>query len=224
MKMKGWSVLVLGAMICVTPSEAQDPALVLADGGLQFPDGTVQLTAAAKGYAPVEDTGQKQCWDSHGDLVECSLTGQDGDLQKGVDWPTPRFSNNFNGTFTDNLTGLIWLQDAECFGLMTWQEALTAVLNFALGGRACQNYPAQFNLGWRLPNVKELTSLIDYGQVGLALPVGHPFIDVQLSWYWSSSSYVFAPNLAWEVFLYDGLVGVADKGDDDYVWPVRGGQ
>ena len=42
--------------------------------------------------------------------------GDDGALQKGVAWPNPRFTDNGNGTVTDNLTGLIWLKNANCFG------------------------------------------------------------------------------------------------------------
>ncbi len=40
--------------------------------------------------------------------------GDDGDFEMGVTWPGPRFTNNGNGTITDNLTGLIWLRDANC--------------------------------------------------------------------------------------------------------------
>ena len=36
--------------------------------------------------------------------------------KKGVAWPNPRFTDNGNGTVTDNLTGLIWLKNANCFG------------------------------------------------------------------------------------------------------------
>ena len=43
-------------------------------------------------------------------------TGDDGDLEKGVPWPSPRFTDNGNGTVTDNLTGLTWLEDANCDG------------------------------------------------------------------------------------------------------------
>ena len=39
--------------------------------------------------------------------------GDDGALQKGVPWPTPRFTDNGNGTVTDNLTHLIWLKNAN---------------------------------------------------------------------------------------------------------------
>lgn len=219
--MKLW-LYSLGVFVAAAAG-AQDPSLVLNDGGIQFPDGTVQLTAAAKSYAPVEDTGQKECWDQDGNPVNCPFTFQDGDFQAGVDWPTPRFSYNADGTVTDNLTGLIWLQDANCFGQKTWQPALDAVTALALGSVACQNYPAQLNLGWRLPNVKELTSLIDYGQLDPALPVGHPFVGVQSSWYWSSSSEVRVPSNAWRVSLHGGNVSVEIKGASSYVWPVRGG-
>ena len=52
-----------------------------------------------------------------------SATGDDGDLEKGVTWPSPRFTNNSNGTVTDNLTGLIWLRNANCFGQKAWATA-----------------------------------------------------------------------------------------------------
>src|SRR5918992_5748088 len=60
--------------------------------------------------APVEQTGQTQCWDTAGALIPCEGTGQDGDIQAGVAWPVPRFTDRGNGTVRDNLTGLIWLQ------------------------------------------------------------------------------------------------------------------
>ena len=88
-------------------------------GGFKFPDGTVQATAAAQGpaagTAPVEDTGQQGCWDTGGLETACSGAGQDGELQAGVNWPTPRFTDNGDGTVTDNLTGLIWLKLVTCF-------------------------------------------------------------------------------------------------------------
>jgi len=42
--------------------------------------------------------------------------GDDGDLQKCVAWPDPRFTDNGDGTVTDNLTGLIWLKEANHIG------------------------------------------------------------------------------------------------------------
>ena len=51
--------------------------------------------------------------------------GDDGDLEKGITWPNPRFTDNGVGTVTDNLTGLIWLKDANCFGPRDWSEAVS---------------------------------------------------------------------------------------------------
>jgi len=76
--------------------------------------------------APVVVTGQTQCWDPLGNPTACGGTGQDGEIQAGVPFPTPRFTDNSSGAVTDNLTGLIWLQNANCVGLQTWQNALHA--------------------------------------------------------------------------------------------------
>jgi hypothetical protein len=39
--------------------------------------------------------------------------GDDGDLQMGIAWPEPRFTDNEDGTVTDNLNGLMWTKDAQ---------------------------------------------------------------------------------------------------------------
>jgi hypothetical protein len=70
--------------------------------------------------AGVPRTGQVNCWDSQGHPVPCPGSGHDGDYQMGVEWPNPRFTDNGDGTVTDNLTGLIWLKDAACMDQMHW--------------------------------------------------------------------------------------------------------
>src|SRR6184192_2353013 len=40
----------------------------------------------------------------------------DSYLRRGVLWPDPRFTDNGNGSVKDNLTGLIWLKNSNCFG------------------------------------------------------------------------------------------------------------
>ena len=123
--------------------------------------------------APVPKTGQATSY----------ATGDDGEYQKGITWPNPRFTDNGDGTVTDNLTGLIWLEDANCIettypefdndeavgdlegtwkstagdGRVTWQHALDFVAGINDG-----TYP---NCGagatdWRLPNRFELESLL----------------------------------------------------------------
>lgn len=75
-------------------------------------------------------TGQKNCFNSKGNIVSCAATGQDGDQQQGVNWPNPRFSQNVNNTITDNLTNLVWPQDwnTSAIQLVTWQADRKSVV------------------------------------------------------------------------------------------------
>ncbi|HXE98165.1 MAG TPA: hypothetical protein VN642_17305, partial [Dongiaceae bacterium] len=59
-------------------------------------------------------TGQTLCYNNAGGVIPCAGTGQDGDKLAGTPWPNPRFTDNADGTVTDNLTGLIWLKNARC--------------------------------------------------------------------------------------------------------------
>jgi hypothetical protein len=74
----------------------------------------------------------------------------DGYYEKGVEWPNPRFRDNEDGTVTDNLTGLIWLKNANCFGSRTWNEAITDCNVLANG--QCGLTDGSGGGDWRLPN------------------------------------------------------------------------
>ena len=162
--------------------------------------------------APVPKTGQTVSYAS----------GDDGDLEKGVTWPSPRFTDNGDGTVTDNLTGLIWLKNANCFGARNWTQALSDANT--LNGGECGLGDGSSEGDWRLPNVRELQSLIDYGRYNPALPSGHPFTGVQSGNYWSSTTFAGGASYAWSVYLFDGSVTNGSKSSTSYVWPVRGGQ
>ena len=158
-------------------------------------------------------------------------TGDDGDLEKGVDWPSPRFTDNSDGTVTDNLTGLIWLKNANCFGTRTWATALSDANGLASG--SCGLTDGSIAGDWRLPNVRELHSLIHYGVDSLALPntagtgkwtSGDPFTGVQSASYWSGTTYAAYTSEAWYVALRYGDVRSANTSNSLYVWPVRAGQ
>jgi probable HAF family extracellular repeat protein len=150
--------------------------------------------------------------------------GDDGALQMGVPWPDPRFIDNGDGTVRDELTGLIWLENANCFGPRRWVDALTDCNNLASG--ECGLSDGSSAGDWHLPSIRELESLIDYGRVYPALPAGHPFTGVMSSHnYWSSSTYLDFTDNAWVVDLYSGSVSRYQNkwGNAFYVWPVRGG-
>jgi hypothetical protein len=185
----------------------------LGDGASSVEVAVVGCTPVSAGApAPVAKTGQ----------TTLQASGDDGALQKGVATTGPRFTDNSNGTITDNLTGLIWLKQASCFGYLQWSAALTAVSTLASGtcGLTDGSTPGQ----WRLPNLRELQSLLDYGTYGPALPTGHPFVSFQASYYWSSTSYALFPaDYAWLVNFYDGDVNGTGKSYNGYVIAVRGG-
>ena len=178
--------------------------------------------------APVPQTGQMRCWDSLGNKIGCAGTGQDGDIRAGVEWPNRRFKDNRDGTITDNLTGLIWLEDANCpDATRTWEEALADVAELNNSGtmneNECINYSGIFT-DWRLPNIRELASLVDY-EIGLdpVLPSPNPFMSFQSDPYWSSTTSVF-PNDAWFVGFDSGAVADSDdKAHSHFVTAVRGG-
>lgn len=150
-------------------------------------------------------------------------TRDDGDLQKGVPWPNPRFTDNGDGTVTDNLTGLIWLKDADCFGDRAWGSAIYDCNGLKDG--ECGLTDGSSAGEWRLPNRFELESLRDLGNVGPALPSEHPFTNVRISKsYWSSTTYDLDPNYAWYAGMNFGGSGHFLKGESIFVWPVRGGQ
>ena len=154
----------------------------------------------------------------------------------GVPWPADRFTTTYcdstgpcaeqlvdcdlissNNIVTDNLTGLVWSEDANLDGLKTWVNALSYTEDISICGYA----------DWRLPNSKELFSLIDRSQSNPALPTLHPFSNVQSvlnDLYWSSTTYAFDPTGAWTIdMLIGGLIPLL-KTEQAFVWPVRGGK
>lgn len=153
------------------------------------------------GTVNLPKTGQTKCYDAiDGSLIDCEGTGQDGDIQAGIEWPQPRFSDNGDGTLTDNLTGLMWLKDGACLGPMkTWQWALDRVADFNKDPVKynCTNYTAS-HTDWVLPNVNELESLLnveDEGSRGWLASQG--FLNIAASYYWSSTTITEDTNSAW---------------------------
>src|SRR5579871_6046 len=123
---------------------------------------------------------------------------------RGAVW-NDRFSDNRDGTVADNVTGLVWLKDAGCFGPTNWAGALARVNALASG--ACGLTDGSAAGDWRLPNINELESLVDVSASHPALSAGHPFTNVSNAIYWSSTSYFGgqggSPN-AWAIRFGDG--------------------
>ena len=163
------------------------------------------LVLGTRSPSPLPRTG---CIDSY-------ASDDDGALQKGVAWPDPRFTVQPNtNCILDNLTGLTWMRDANILSAANWDEAVSNCGALVYGNVD----------DWRLPNVRELYSLIDFGNMRPALPTGHPFVGIQEIYYWSSTRSVNNTSTAWMVLPNYGYITSAHKTTTQCVWAVSGEQ
>ncbi len=138
--------------------------------------------------------------------------------------PDSRFTANGDGTVTDRATGLIWKQCAEGLSgadcltgsatTFTWQQVLQHAEAAVFAGSAL----------WRLPNKKELASLVEQRCYDPAINARFfPNTPVD-DWFWSSSPGADGADFAWLVSFLSGYVGYGYKDYAFYVRLVRGGQ
>ena len=142
------------------------------------------------------DTGQTKCYDQRGAGIPCgsaTCPGQDGSYSTGC--PSQgRFLDNGDGTVTDNCTGLQWQKDTGNRGNpLTWCEALAYCENLSFAGHD----------DWRLPNVRELESIVDYGRFN---PSIDPVFGVSSAGYWSSTAVAGGPGFVWNVIFEGGTL------------------
>ncbi|RKZ35810.1 MAG: hypothetical protein DRQ49_18825 [Gammaproteobacteria bacterium] len=147
-----------------------------------------------------------------------------------------RYTDNGNGTVTDNRSGLIWLKNANCFGELEWGMTIQSVANLASG--QCGLSDGSTSGMWRLPTKNEWEVMIDKNYNNPALSnaagtaqwmEGDAFSGVPNGeyFYWSStnSNMPHAPsNYVWYVVINDGSIYPDGRlGVMDYsgVWPVR---
>jgi len=162
----------------------------------------------ASAPAPVPVTGQ----------VTSYSAGDDGDLQPGAAWPAPRFSDTGNGTVMDHLTGLEWVNTPHSLagnsGLMSWSNAV----------EFCEGLDYASNQNWRLPNIKELESMVSLASNSppswLNGPAT-PFSGIFEGNYWSATTLAGSSGSARYVNTYLFSVGYLSKPSPVRVWPVR---
>jgi hypothetical protein len=144
---------------------------------------------AVRGVSGLPESGQTLCYDAAGAVIPCADTGacpgQDGFYATGCS-NTPRFIDNLNDTVTDTCTGLMWQKNTgNGETALAWCGALAYCEGLSLASRS----------DWRLPNARELHSLLDYGSRGPALDPLFSAVVGQGSWA-STSQTGFARN-AW---------------------------
>jgi hypothetical protein len=160
-------------------------------------DGTSSIEVRVEGCSDVTTglpgTGQTAIY----------AAGDDGDVRAGGPLS---YTDNGDGTVTDNRTGLTWEKktDANLTTNYTWPGALeyVAALNAMNGGAGFASHN-----DWRLPNIRELLSIVDYGRFNPSIdPIFGPTAGgSNFAAYWSSTSWAafYPEHNAWGVEFLD---------------------
>ncbi len=169
------------------------------------------------------DTGQTLCYDTAGAVIDCAGTGQDGEYNINP----MSYTDNSNGTVTDNNTGIIWQQQDDG-NMYNWYQAsgtYDAVYN-----PNSQNVCGELILGgysdWRMPLKKELVSIIDYSVPFPGLTINPIFTNTKAAHYWSSTTIKYYTGYGTAYWTVNSAGSAIDwSGNHNYyVRCVRGGQ
>lgn len=174
------------------------------------------------------DTGQTVCYDSSGNTISCTGTGQDGAYVKHRN-----YTDN-GSTVTDNITGLEWQKcnaarsgsdcSAGTAAIYNWYEA-TGTYESSYNKSGYSVCTALYGSDWRLPTMKELVTLVNYGvQSPDATITATYFPNTEASYHWSSNVTAAASYGAWGVHFGNGNVLGENKIYDHNVRCVRGAQ
>lgn len=128
--------------------------------------------SVTKSILLLPDTGQTTSY--------TSTFGEDLDYSINV----PSFTNNGNGTITDNVTKLMWQQTDG--GEMTIENAITYCNTLALGGYS----------GWRLPTPMEAMSILNLQKNNPALDVVY-FPSTGAEYWWTNTFQVGDISKVW---------------------------
>jgi hypothetical protein len=178
-------------------------------------------------------TGLTTCWNEAGTEIPCvGSGGQDGELMMGL---TRFYLDLSDGTIMDTRTGLIWEKQSDDGSLhdrnntYTWTDAFAKVA--ALNATRFAGYA-----DWRLPNVNELHSLVNYAADPAILPAfnfgcvpGCTVLTcscsapVPFGFYWMSNTAQPGYGNAWALRLDDGNLFTPTTAATYSVRAVRGG-
>ena len=115
----------------------------------------------------------------------------------------------------DKETGIVWEQSPSTSLLVLYDAQFY-----------CNNLTKGSRMGWRLPTIQELASLMDpTASSGPMLPSGHPFLNVKTdNVYWSATVYADVPGVQWIAdFNSNGVTHLANS-NSYYSWCVRSGE
>jgi hypothetical protein len=207
-------------------------------------------------------TGQTTCWQD-GSPISCSGTGHDGEIQAGAtlsytDHGDGTVTDNVTGLMWEkkgdneglhdwdnyyswsgycSVSGVECWTNAQCGGncdspdgqggddtIFEWLAKVNAEGGTGFAGHN----------DWRIPNIKELQSIVNYETYS---PAVSPAFNTSCApgcavtacsctasyYYWSSTSIAGSPGVAWGVDFDDGFMSVFSKDGNGHVRAVRGG-
>jgi hypothetical protein len=158
--------------------------------------------------SPIPDTGQTKCYNNTTEIT-CPQPGEPfygQDAQYGTN--SQSYTNLGDGVIKDNVTGLEW-QQATAPNTYTWQQAFNYCDALSLGGHS----------DWRLPTIKELSSIIHFGRNNPAIET--IFFTPSPYDYLSSTACAYDTNLAWYISFANGYVYSTSKSSSRHVRAVR---
>ena len=201
-------------------------------GCLAAPAAAVSTSTYSSANCNFPDTGQNNCYDGT-TQIGCPTSGnafygQDAQYASSATKPryTVRNPVGISSVTVDNRTGLMWVTnpvDAGIGATYNWENAILACENNIGGAGTYAGYS-----DWRLPKVRELASIVDYG-LSTVPPVNTTaFMNTVSDYYWTSTTHAVSPYpylYAWSVNFgtMSGQVGSWTKATLYHVRCVRGG-
>ncbi len=116
-----------------------------------------------------------------GHIKQAPTQGQQGLFYRcvrGPAWGNNAFVDNHDATVSDQMSGLTW-QQSDDGQTRNWRDALAY----------CEGLTLADHNNWRLPNVKELQSIVDYSQHDPALDNRFFKQTNHAGWFWSSTTH-----------------------------------
>ena len=190
-------LLAAGLLVCAAGFARAVDISTYSTAGCAFP-GTAQGASYTATFGEDHDYGN-------------SVSTMNFTIYNGAAWGGTATSS----VTVDNRTGLMWVTnpvDAGISSTYIWETAITLCEGLTYAGFA----------DWRLPNIKELVSIVDYSRQSPSINKAY-FLNTQSNYYWSSTTYVPSSSLAWYVFFVNGYMSYTSKSNGNYVRCVRAG-
>lgn len=184
-----------------------------------------QALVCGGGESSIPDSGQTTCYNTGGGVINCPKSGKayyGQDASYTINPPSYTWLiDNGEAMVKDNITGLVWEVKTDAGGVHDKDNRYSWYgLDMFVNELNAEQYGGHSD--WRLPTVRELMTIVDYGTYGPAVDTYY-FQHTMSSYYWTSGNAVGNPG-ACAVNFISGQDNDSDLSDQYYARAVRGGQ